>query len=711
MKHLDKLSALCPLADLTLILRRLHRIDLRTCVASLSLHASLVRQVLGATWVAVSVLEEDNREGLWTLAECFACESTNTSTKLAALVSSRNYERIASVLDHLNPVSIAYLDDGSMDLITSVAISVEGVRIGCLAARIPSITVSTFESTHQSTLRHIAACASDVLQSQVHLSDQLILGWTGLMVGVTHNLRTPLSIVALSVSEAAQSLVNIQTKYAHLIDIEDLKAPIDNCRDAEIAASQLQLVIEANSDLGCMILAYEAYSPQLMRQAMVHLNRSGTYAMISRIRKRLLVMEDNHSIQWFVNENSSNENERIHLTYSDAIEQCLASAVAQFMVQHAEISVFIDYESAQESTAQVTLDASESLHISGGFVSVEITFQVEANSEDVKQSVIGSEGHMLKEDNISTQREFDTFSQRFELQLIERLLKVLGGRIAKLSTKDGRSGRLVLHFPCQFISIESLEPNDGLKGSDSIKSTDDVRSSYSDTDLVKTHLIIDTIRNETVNYLLDEERINDDKLNLSRLGKGFQTIVAEEKSSLQLSEEIKSNEPIIKALIIEDGIPVQKILTSWLRKRGCEVHTALNGKIGLEKMVAQIFQIVFCDFLMPVQDGVTTMQLYQKYVLESKMNESTTIPIPLIVGVSATANKEDLLDAFRYGMNYFCQKPLAPDVLDFIVTTYQNCNGDLNLINVAMEEKSNELSQNGKNMSVVSSRTFELMKF
>eukprot|EP00595_Chromulina_sp_UTEXLB2642_P001084 CAMPEP_0196767430 /NCGR_PEP_ID=MMETSP1095-20130614/41011_1 /TAXON_ID=96789 ORGANISM="Chromulina nebulosa, Strain UTEXLB2642" /NCGR_SAMPLE_ID=MMETSP1095 /ASSEMBLY_ACC=CAM_ASM_000446 /LENGTH=480 /DNA_ID=CAMNT_0042135607 /DNA_START=738 /DNA_END=2180 /DNA_ORIENTATION=+ len=471
--------------------------------------------------------------------------------------------------------------------------------------------------------------------------------------------------------------------------------------------------------------------------------------MITRIRRRLLIMEDNHSIQWFINEVTLGD--KIHKTYVDAIEQTLASAIGQFMVQHAEISVYINFESDHHSRKNQNdpLFADSLLYPNEGNIVVEITFQVEASHElhsdkidDSKvipydnfkdgasyvtgsvsssnpphihpsasgnSSILGStaisssssgkdypinqnprlhhQSHAGEEFKMHLiLREFDTFAQRFELQLIERLLKVIGGRISKMSTLDGRSGRLIMHFPCQVssnISISDIHISN--------ESKQVINEKISDVSVPTSRkIVVNRVRPENEDKTMDM-KINEIKKAEPALIKPIDII-----KSLP-SPEIEPEQT--RALIIEDGIPVQKILSSWLRRRGCEVHTALNGKLGLEKLKEINFDIVLCDFLMPVQDGVTTMRLYQQYI---STNPDNNIVPPMIVGISATANKEDLEEAFSYGMNFFCQKPLVADVLDFIVASYEKYSSDKEKINTIMEEKIIELTSIGKKMAIVS---------
>ena len=51
-------------------------------------------------------------------------------------------------------------------------------------------------------------------------------------------------------------------------------------------------------------------------------------------------------------------------------------------------------------------------------------------------------------------------------------------------------------------------------------------------------------------------------------------------------------------LVVEDSVIIQKGMRRFLESAGCVVHTALNGKVGLELMTTLAIDAVFVDFLM-----------------------------------------------------------------------------------------------------------------
>lgn len=67
------------------------------------------------------------------------------------------------------------------------------------------------------------------------------------------------------------------------------------------------------------------------------------------------------------------------------------------------------------------------------------------------------------------------------------------------------------------------------------------------------------------------------------------------------------------ALVIDDSVTVRKPISKVLTKLGFYVDTAENGLKGLEAMKRNTYDLVFCDFLMPVMDGIDCVKQYRKW--------------------------------------------------------------------------------------------------
>ena len=55
---------------------------------------------------------------------------------------------------------------------------------------------------------------------------------------------------------------------------------------------------------------------------------------------------------------------------------------------------------------------------------------------------------------------------------------------------------------------------------------------------------------------------------------------------------------VVHVLIVDDSIPIQKLMKRWLEHNGCRVTCASNGKVGLSLMKSIPVDIVLMDFLM-----------------------------------------------------------------------------------------------------------------
>jgi DNA-binding NtrC family response regulator len=63
-----------------------------------------------------------------------------------------------------------------------------------------------------------------------------------------------------------------------------------------------------------------------------------------------------------------------------------------------------------------------------------------------------------------------------------------------------------------------------------------------------------------------------------------------------------------RILVVDDEEPVRTVLTRQLRKWGHEVAPAANATEALESMAIVTPQIVFCDVIMPVHDGLWLLE-------------------------------------------------------------------------------------------------------
>jgi len=109
-----------------------------------------------------------------------------------------------------------------------------------------------------------------------------------------------------------------------------------------------------------------------------------------------------------------------------------------------------------------------------------------------------------------------------------------------------------------------------------------------------------------------------------------------------------------KALVIEDSTVVRKTLSRALQKIGYEVAQAVDGMEGLNELKKTVFDVTFCDFLMPNMDGLDCVQQYRKWEEQNRPSFRQ-----YIVGISAHAGAKDVAKGLEIGMNDFRPKPVT----------------------------------------------------
>ena len=110
-----------------------------------------------------------------------------------------------------------------------------------------------------------------------------------------------------------------------------------------------------------------------------------------------------------------------------------------------------------------------------------------------------------------------------------------------------------------------------------------------------------------------------------------------------------------KILLVEDNLINQKITKKMLEKWKMEVSVAENGKIAVEKVTEESFDLVLMDLQMPVMNGIDATRRIREMGGEFKQ-----LPIIALTASAVLKIKEEALGA---GLNYFITKPFRPDYL------------------------------------------------
>ncbi len=111
----------------------------------------------------------------------------------------------------------------------------------------------------------------------------------------------------------------------------------------------------------------------------------------------------------------------------------------------------------------------------------------------------------------------------------------------------------------------------------------------------------------------------------------------------------------INVLIVEDNLVNQKVTSSILKKLGCNVAIACNGKEAVNKTSNEHYDVILMDCQMPVMDGYQATESIRK-------NNGTNQQTP-IIAVTANAMPGDEMRCIAAGMNDYLAKPINRDTL------------------------------------------------
>jgi CheY-like chemotaxis protein len=105
----------------------------------------------------------------------------------------------------------------------------------------------------------------------------------------------------------------------------------------------------------------------------------------------------------------------------------------------------------------------------------------------------------------------------------------------------------------------------------------------------------------------------------------------------------------LKVLVAEDNDLNQMLIRELLRKLGLEATLVENGRLALESLEREHFDLVLMDVQMPEMDGLTATRLIRKRENLQKLP---------IVAMTARAMAGDREEAFSAGMDDYLTKPL-----------------------------------------------------
>ena len=154
----------------------------------------------------------------------------------------------------------------------------------------------------------------------------------------------------------------------------------------------------------------------------------------------------------------------------------------------------------------------------------------------------------------------------------------------------------------------------------------------------------------------------------------------------------------VKALLAEDNIVNQEVMTSILGNYGITPVIAENGQIALEMMKHNQYDIVFMDCQMPIMDGFDTTRNIREFENEHGHKEC------VIVALTANAVQGDAEKCLIAGMNDYLSKPIKEQNLETVLRKW------LSSQKVQEKERQDMHVQDNADAAAVDSATLENLK-
>ena len=114
-----------------------------------------------------------------------------------------------------------------------------------------------------------------------------------------------------------------------------------------------------------------------------------------------------------------------------------------------------------------------------------------------------------------------------------------------------------------------------------------------------------------------------------------------------------------RILVVDDATTVRMYYRDVLEQAGFAVEEAVNGFEGLEKAMAESFDLVLVDVNMPKMDGYAFLRRGRT------MPELQAVPAVMI---STESGPQDRHRAYAAGANLYLVKPVRPEVLAEVAT-------------------------------------------
>lgn len=114
-------------------------------------------------------------------------------------------------------------------------------------------------------------------------------------------------------------------------------------------------------------------------------------------------------------------------------------------------------------------------------------------------------------------------------------------------------------------------------------------------------------------------------------------------------------------LVVEDQAPFREFLQINLTKLGLEVHTALTGKVALNRAKEHHPDLILLDVMLPDMDG---------YEICNELRNQPETSLTPIIFISAVSSEKHVKRAMAVGATDYMVKPLNTEDVRSLVSRY-----------------------------------------
>lgn len=112
----------------------------------------------------------------------------------------------------------------------------------------------------------------------------------------------------------------------------------------------------------------------------------------------------------------------------------------------------------------------------------------------------------------------------------------------------------------------------------------------------------------------------------------------------------------MKVLVVDDFATMRRIVKNILKQIGfTDIAEAEDGKNALKMLQNDKFGLIMCDWNMPEMPGI---ELLNRIRADEQLKG-----IPFVM-VTAEAQKENILDAVKAGVNSYIVKPFTAEIVE-----------------------------------------------